>query len=103
MAALITILDAIRLAISTWDLDLPSEVIRKCFKRALSPEDTTEIQNQELDAEIMERLQALELANHIREAMDINQFLKPKDEQVHDGLMSIDDAYPKPIFGGCGR
>lgn len=24
--------------------------------------------------------------------MDINQFLNPENEQVHDGLMSIDDA-----------
>ena len=41
----------------------------------------------------MERgLQRLELANNIQQAMDINQFLNPADEQVDDDLMSIDDA-----------
>lgn len=52
--ATITVFGAIRQAIFAWDLDVSSEVIRKCFKKALSPEDPSEIQNQELVAGITE-------------------------------------------------
>ena len=88
----ITILDAIRWAISAWDIDLSAETIRNCFKKALSSEDSTEIHDQELIKGIEKGLQGLELSNNIQQAMDINQFLNPADEQVNDSLIGIDDA-----------
>ena len=91
----ITILDAIRWAISAWDIDLSMETIHNCFKKALSLDDSNSIQplhNQELVKEMERGLQRLELANNIQQAIDINQFLNPADEQVHDDLMSVDDA-----------
>ena len=88
----ITILDAIRWPISAWDIDLSAETICSCFKKALYSEDPIEIHNQELIKEIGKGLQGLELSNNIQQAMDINQFLNPADEQVNDSLIGIDDA-----------
>lgn len=81
----ITILDAIRWAISAWDIDLSTETIYNCFKKALSLDDSIQpLHNQELIKEMERGLQRLELANNIQQAMDINQFLNPADEQVHE-------------------
>ena len=89
----ITILDAIRWAIAAWDIDLSTETIHNCFKKALFLDESVQpLHNQELIKEVERGLQRLELANNIQQAMDINQFLNPADEQVDDDLMSIDDA-----------
>lgn len=69
------------------------ETVHNYFKKALFPNDPVQTpHNQELVQEIEQGLQQLELANNIQEAMDINQFLNPVEEQVHDNLMGIDDA-----------
>ena len=89
----ITILDAIHWAIAAWDIDLSTETIHNCFKKALFLDESVQpLHNQELIKEVERGLQRLELANNIQQAMDINQFLNPADEQVDDDLMSIDDA-----------
>ena len=91
----ITILDAINWAVSPWDIDLSTVTICNCFKRLfLSLDDSIKnkaLHNQGL-IKVEKGLQKLEQANNIQQAMDINQFLNPEDEQVHDGLMCIDDA-----------
>lgn len=86
-----TILFAIRWAISAWTLDLSTDTIRNCFHKALSIEDVAEIHNHELLTEISQGLQKLELSNNIHQSMEINQFLNPLDERVDDDLMTVDD------------
>ena len=89
----ITILDAIHWAIAAWDIDLSTETIHNCFKKALFLDESVQpLHNQELIKEVERGLQRLELANNIQQAMDISQFLNPADEQAHNSLMSIDDA-----------
>jgi hypothetical protein len=33
----------------------------------------------------------MQLSNHIKEAMDINEFLNPADEEVNDSLLDLDE------------
>ena len=89
-----TLLYAIRWAISAWDIDLSMDTICNCFAKALSLRESTTIpsHDQGLIRDIEHGLHGLEQANNIQQAMDISQFLNPADEQVHDSLMSIDDA-----------
>lgn len=89
-----TLLHAIRWAISAWDIDLSMDTICNCFAKALSLRESTTIpsHDQGLIRDIEHGLHELEQANNIQQAMDISQFLNPADEQVHDSLMSIDDA-----------
>jgi hypothetical protein len=87
----ITVLQVIRWAIPAWTLDLGQETIRNCYKRALALEEVAEIRHQEVLNEISVGLQKLQLSNIVREAMDINQFLNPIEEQVDDSLMAVDD------------
>ena len=49
-------------------------------------------QDQALFKDIEHGLHELKRVNNIQQAIDISQFLNPADEQVHDSLMSIDDA-----------
>lgn len=86
-----TVLQALRWAIPAWNVDLKSETIQHCFKRALLMEDAAEMKDQELLNELQQGLQKLQLANNIQEAMDINQFLNPQDEQINDNSADIDD------------
>ena len=86
-----TVLQALRWAISAWNIDLKSDTIRRCFKRALSIENAGEIEDQELLNELQQGLQKLQLSNKIQEAMDINQFLNPQDEQMDDNFADLDD------------
>ena len=72
-----TVLQALRWAIPAWNIDLKSDTIQCCFKRALSIEDAEEMKDQELLNELQQGLQKLQLSNNIQEAMDINQFLNP--------------------------
>lgn len=87
----ITILQAIRWAIPAWHIDVKEAAILGCFKKALSTEEVEEIRNQELIDEIQKGLQKLELSNNIQEAMDINQFLNPTEEEVVDDIENIDE------------
>lgn len=87
-----TILRAVRWAISIWEFDLPGDTIKNCFRRALTVEGSQETTNQELIREVEKGLQQLQFANHIRELMDINQFLSPSEEQVDDDSIDLDDA-----------
>ena len=86
-----TVLQALWWAIPAWNIDLKSDTIQHCFKRALSIEDAEEMKDQELLNELQQGLQKLQLSNHIQEAMDINQFLNPQDEQINDKLADTDD------------
>jgi hypothetical protein len=86
-----TILQALRWAIPAWNIDLKDDIIRQCFKKALTIEDITEIDEKDLMNEIQQGIQKLELSNHIQEAMSIRQFLNPADEQVNDDVVDLDD------------
>jgi hypothetical protein len=87
-----TILRALRWAISAWNIDLKDDTIQQCFKKALTIEDSIEIsEREELIDEIQHGLQKLQLSHNIQEAMSISQFLNPADEQVNDNIMDLDD------------
>ena len=54
----ITILDAIRWAIAAWDIDLSTETIHNCFKKALFLDESVQpLHNQELIKEVERGLQ----------------------------------------------
>lgn len=86
-----TILQAVRWAISAWNLDLAEDTIQNCFKKAFSSEDTREIRCQAVINEITCGIQQLQVSNNIQDAMDIHQFLNPEEEQVDDSLATADD------------
>ncbi|KAF7167950.1 hypothetical protein CNMCM6106_003299 [Aspergillus hiratsukae] len=88
-----TILQALWWAIPAWNIDVKDDIIRQCFKNALTIEDIHEIDNDEIELmdEIQQGIQKLELSNHIQEAMSIRQFLDPADEHVNDDFVDLDD------------
>lgn len=86
-----TILLAVRWAISAWNLDLKESTIQNYFQKALTSQDNGEVGCQETIMEISYRIQQLEVSNNIQDAMDINQFLNPAEEQVNDSWMNVDE------------
>lgn len=86
-----TILLAVRWAISAWNLDLKESTIQNCFQKALTTQHIRELGCQETIMEIFHGIQQLQLSNNIQDAMDINQFLNPAEEQVNDSWMNIDE------------
>lgn len=72
-------------------LDLSQETIQNCFK-VFADNEIEKIQTAEQGfVKDWKGIQNLELSNNIREAMDINQFLNPPDEQVTDSLKDLDE------------
>jgi hypothetical protein len=86
-----TILQALRWAISAWNIDLKDDTIQQCFKKALAIKDSIEIHEKEVMDEIQQGLQKLQLSHNIQEAMSLSQFLNPADEQVNDNITNLDD------------
>lgn len=86
-----TILQAVRWAISAWNLDLAEDTIQNCFKKAFDYEDMREIRCQAVINEITCGIQQLQVSNNIQDAMDIHQFLNPEEEKVDDSLATADD------------
>ena len=86
-----TVLLAIRWAIPAWELDVSQEKIQNCFQKALAGQETEEMGDKKIILEVEQGIQSLELSNSIQDAMNINQFLNPLDEQVTDSLVDLDD------------
>jgi hypothetical protein len=87
----ITILQALRWAIPAWELDLKDTTIQHCFRKALHIEEVAEIEEREVIKQIEQGIQKMQLSNYIKEAMDINQFISPADEEVNDNLLELDE------------
>lgn len=86
-----TILLAVRWAISAWNLDLKESTIQNCFQKALASQDTREEDCQATIAEISHGIQQLQMSNNIQNAMNISQFLNPVEEQIDDSLENVDE------------
>lgn len=90
------VLKAVRWAISTWELDLKTSTIERCFHKALKepglPSDSMDPVSMDREAAHNVEIGLLELQKslHIREVMDINQFLNPDDENIEDSLEELD-------------
>jgi hypothetical protein len=87
----VTILQALRWAIPAWELDLKDTTIQHCFRKALYIEEVAEIEECEVIKQIEQGIQKMQLSNYIKEAMDINQFISPADEEVNDNLLELDE------------
>lgn len=106
----ITLLQAIRWAVSAWIHDVKPSTIYNCFTKStvkifepghyqLPPHMILE-QNTEKDEDIAETrrlvgadLDILRVTNHILEIMDIDQFLNPGQEKIDDDIESLDVSF----------
>lgn len=89
-----TLLLAVRWAITAWSLDIKEHTIQSCFQGFLTSNSRGAAWEMDLDgiiSEISHEIQQLQLANHIQETIDIDQFLDPEDESVDNTLMDIDE------------
>jgi hypothetical protein len=86
-----TILQALRWVIPAWELDLKDTTIQHYFQKALHIEEPSEIQEREVIKEIEQGIREMQLSNHIKDAMDINEFLNPVGEEVNDSLLDLDE------------
>jgi hypothetical protein len=77
--------------IPAWELDLKDTTIQHCFQKALHIKEISEIQECEVIKENKQGIQEMQLSNYIKEAMDINKFLNPADEEVNDSLLDLDE------------
>ncbi|KAI7976189.1 hypothetical protein EIK77_010662 [Talaromyces pinophilus] len=85
-----TILMAVRWAITAWNVDLDNETIMQYFSKALDVEAVLKVNHAHLIKDITAGLRHLKQTNRINDIMDINQYLNCPNEKVNDGVIDID-------------
>lgn len=85
-----TILMAVRWAITAWNIDVDNETIVQYFRKELEVGATVTVNHAHLITDITAGLQHLKQTNRIIDIMDTNQYLNCPDEKVNDGIIDID-------------
>ncbi|RAO68173.1 uncharacterized protein BHQ10_004185 [Talaromyces amestolkiae] len=85
-----TILMAIRWAITAWKIDLDNETIVQSFRKALEVGAVPKLNHTHLINEITAGLRHLKETNRIKDVLDANQYLNCPNEKVDDGVIDID-------------
>lgn len=85
-----TILTAVRWAITAWNFDLEKETIVQNFRKTLEVGMVPEVIHAHLIKDITDGLRHLQQTDRINNIMDIDQYLDHPNEKVNDGAMDID-------------
>ncbi|EED18817.1 transposon, putative [Talaromyces stipitatus ATCC 10500] len=85
-----TILMAVRWAITAWNVDLDPQTVVHYFRKALEVGVVEEINHSHLINNIAAGLENLRLAHRLNDIMDVNEYLNCPDEKVNDGIIDID-------------
>jgi hypothetical protein len=85
-----TILMAVRWAITAWNVDIDNETVVQYFRKALEVGAVAKVNHEHLIKDITAGLRHLEQTNRINGIMDVNQYLNCPEEKVKDGIIDID-------------
>ena len=87
-----TVLHAIRWAISIWEVEMVDDTITHSFRAAMSIETIERIHDRQTILDIETLLQQLYLSGYVSELMETSDFIDPVEETVDDNTMNLDDS-----------
>ncbi|QMW47093.1 hypothetical protein G4B11_010572 [Aspergillus flavus] len=87
-----TILHAIRWAISIWEIELADDIFTHAFRATMSIESIERIDNRQTIMDIENLLHHLYLSGYVSEPMDTSHFIDPVEEKVDDSTLHLDDS-----------